>query len=519
MQINNRADEIQRFFEDSSNLTGGWASGVAFPENAGEISGFLKDASAKKIPVTVSGGGTGVAGGRVPFGGTVLSLEKLNRVIKIEKKSDGTGAALTEAGVTLADFQKEVAAAGLLYPPDPTETTAFLGGTVAVNASGARTFKFGPTRDYVTSLKIILATGDTLDLKRGEIFADEKNKLNLKTDSGRSITLALPTYKMPDIKHQAGFFYQPKMDAIDLFIGSEGALGVIYEIGLKLLPVLKGLVGLVIFFEKEKQALEFVSATRRLAKNSELIAPLGLEYLDHGSLNILRQKYSQTPEGACAILYEQEVIPEKTEEFLEEFLDYLENQKALVEKTWTFTSPKELDFFKEFRHSLPELVNEKIKRLGILKIGTDLAVPDNSLFEMAVFYREKIEDLGVEAVIFGHIGNNHFHVNFFPKNDAEVKKVKDTYLEFVKKAVALGGTVSAEHGIGKTKHLYLRELYGEKGLGEMAAIKKILDPNWILNRADVLPFEKRFFQNPSQFFIERKIFCFKRLIKPLFIFF
>jgi D-lactate dehydrogenase (cytochrome) len=487
MEINLQPDQIQRYLEDSSNLKGGFAEGVVFPKNADEISEFLKEANQKKIPATVSGGGTGVTGGRIPFGGMVLSLEKLNRILKIEKNKGGGGEAAAEAGVLLSDFQRCVAEKGLLYPPDPTETTAFLGGTVAVNASGARTLKYGPTRDYVNSLKVVLPGGDRLQLERGQFLADEKNNLNLITAGGRRLTVPLPTYKMPAIKHQAGFFYEPGMDAIDLFIGSEGTLGVIYEIGLKLISKLKGLVSLLVFFDSENKALEFVAATRNYSKNFDFLAPIALEYLDKESLEILRQKYSEIPKNTYAILYEQEIAPEETENFLEKFLGYLEQQKALADKTWTFSSEKEFEFLKEFRHSLPELVNEKIKRLGILKIGTDLAVPDEKIFEMMAFYRQAIADLAVEAVIFGHIGNNHFHVNFFPKNEAEVKKVKNAYLVFVRKAVALGGTVSAEHGIGKTKHEYLKELYSEKGLQEMAAIKKIFDPNWILNRDDVIP--------------------------------
>lgn len=490
MQINSNFDEIQRYLEDNSNLKGGFATGVAFPENEKELAEFLKDASRNKTAVTISAGGTGVTGGRVAFGGLVVSLEKFNRILKIEKFSEGeTGRVLVEAGVTLNDFQNELTKNKLFYPPDPTETTAFLGGTVACNASGARTFKFGPTRDYVIGLKIFLADGDGLVLKRGEIFADSDNKLNLVTQTSRKILVPLPTYQMPDVKHQAGFFYKPAMDAIDLFIGSEGVLGVITEIELKLLPALKGLVSFLIFSPQELDALKFVNETRNATKNSDFLDPMALEYLDAASLGILRQKFSQIPQGTYAILFEQEVAPEKSEEFLEKFLKYLESQNCLLDKTWTFSSEKEFEFLKDFRHSLPELVNEKIRQLGILKIGTDLAVPDEKIFEMVQFYRQKIAELGVEAVIFGHIGNNHFHVNFFPKTELEVKKVKELYLVFVKKAISLGGTVSAEHGIGKTKHPYLKELYGKKGLGEMARIKKILDPNLILNRDDVLPFD------------------------------
>src|ERR1043166_1475438 len=187
MIVKSEQDEIQSFLADASNMKGGRASRVPVPASPEEVAETLERATRERTPVSAAGAGTGIVGGRVPFGGVVLSTERLNRIAEIVRDDgaaqdgrrrtteDGEGSA-TEgrggratagAGVVLAEFQREVKARGLFYPPDPTETSCYLGGTVATNASGARTFKYGPTRRYVRRLKIALATGDLLDRRRG----------------------------------------------------------------------------------------------------------------------------------------------------------------------------------------------------------------------------------------------------------------------------------------------------------------------------------------------------------------
>src|SRR6266550_1878763 len=157
MLTKTQPDEIQSFLRDASHMRGGYAARVVFPENATEVGDLLAEASASQTPVTVSGAGTGTVGGRVPFGGIVLATDRLNRIKQIAHDDRDGGRAIAEAGVILGDFQRAVESEGLLYPPDPTERGCFLGGTVATNASGARTFKYGPTRNYVQRLKIALA--------------------------------------------------------------------------------------------------------------------------------------------------------------------------------------------------------------------------------------------------------------------------------------------------------------------------------------------------------------------------
>ncbi|QYO63941.1 FAD-binding oxidoreductase [Leptolyngbya sp. 7M] len=154
MQVKTQADELQSYLTDASNMPGGHADGLFVPDAAEELVGILREANESGIPVTISGARTGTVGGAVPFGGYIVSLERLNKIKSINKAEM---TATVEPGVILADFAKAVEAEGLFYPPDPTEWSCQIGGTVATNASGARSFKYGATREFVTGLTVILA--------------------------------------------------------------------------------------------------------------------------------------------------------------------------------------------------------------------------------------------------------------------------------------------------------------------------------------------------------------------------
>src|SRR5438132_50533 len=262
MLIKTRPDEIQSFLADASHMHGGYAARVVFPENATEVADLLAEANASQTPVTVSGAGTGTVGGRVPFGGIVLATDRLNRIKQIVHEND-SGTATAEAGVILNDLQRAVDAEKLFYPPDPTESSCFFGGTIATNASGARTFKYGPTRTYIRRLKVVLANGDVIDLRRGEVLASSDGLIGIPTSSAKTIEARLPSYQMPHTrKHAAGYFNAPRMDALDLFIGSEGTLGVIVEAEVGLLPKPEGLLSGVVFFATESDLLSFVAEAR-----------------------------------------------------------------------------------------------------------------------------------------------------------------------------------------------------------------------------------------------------------------
>jgi D-lactate dehydrogenase (cytochrome) len=516
-------DEIQSFLTDASYMREGNASAVVLPESADEVAEILAAATRDKTPVTVSGAGTGTVGGRIPSAGIILATDKLNQIKSLARYDQG-GRAVAEAGVRLADFQQFVDAEALLYPPDPTERSCFLGGTVATNASGARTFKYGPTRNYVMRLKIALATGELIDLRRGEVQANAEGQMTIPLPSGRVLEAQVPSYRMPQTrKHAAGYYVEPGMDAIDLFIGSEGTLGVILEVEAALLPKPEGLLSGVVFFDSEENLLAFVREARALSlANRKLGKPqadrLGalmekafevtsrqttqssptedkaggsldaraLEYFDDQSLTFLREKYATIPKEALgAIFFEQETTAATEELLMTEWLTLLERHDALADSSWFATNEQDQAKLREFRHQLPVLMNEWFARHRQRKVSTDMSVPDEAFAEMLSFYQDALRGSGLRYTIFGHIGDSHVHVNILPRNDDEAATAREIYLRFVQHAVEVGGTISAEHGIGKLKREYLRMLYSEEHLREMAALKRAFDPAGILGRGNI----------------------------------
>jgi D-lactate dehydrogenase (cytochrome) len=461
MQVKSNPDEIQSFLTDASFIRDGHADRVVLPESIEEVAAVLAAANRDRTPVTVSGGGTGTVGGRVPFGGIVLATNRLNKIKSIENDR-----AVAEAGVILADFQRAVDQKELLYPPDPTERGCFLGGTVATNASGARTFKYGPTRNYIEGLKVVLASGEVLDLRRS---------------SENILKIPLPTYRPPATrKNAAGYFIKPNMEAIDLFIGSEGTLGVICEIETRLIPKPQGLLSGVVFFANEADVLAFVAEAKSGAVDAR-----ALEFFDNESLNFLRQKYPEVPtEAVGAIFFEQETTDATEESILNQWLALLDKHHAFTD-SWFATNEQDQARLREFRHQLPVLMNEWFAHYKQRKVSTDMAVPDAAFPGLFDLYKQTLRSSGLRYTIFGHIGDNHVHVNILPRDENEAARAREFYVQFLKYAASVGGTLSAEHGVGKLKRDYLRLFYSDQQLSEMAALKKHFDPHGILGRGNI----------------------------------
>lgn len=504
MQVKTQREDFQDYLIDASNLAGGNAEKLFVPETKEEISKIVMEANEAGTAVTVSGARTGTVGGAIPFGGVVVSLEKF-KSLEIFKTDIG-GIAKVGAGVLLTDLQKAVDAEGLFYPPDPTEWSCQLGGTVATNASGARSFKYGSTRNYVERLEVVLPDGDFLNLKRSDVFS-ENGRIEIETQNGKKISAKLPTYDQPDVrKNTSGFISGEKIDAIDLFIGSEGTLGIVTEIELRLLPKPKGILSGIVFFSNEKDLVNLVREARRTSFQARgiddsvtrlragrtqdsrrddgvTIDATVLEYFDEKSLEFISEKFTETPEGMSgAIFFEQETNEENEDGLFEKWNGLLEKHNAEIERSWFAVNEQDLEKMREFRHALPVSVNERIVKNKQRKVGTDMAVPDDKFESFLRFYKTKLDESGLEYVIFGHIGDNHLHANMIPKNDDEMTKARHLYGRFIAQSIMLGGTISAEHGIGKLKSKYLYVMYGERYLNEMAELKKAFDRKGILGR-------------------------------------
>ena len=416
------------------------------PSKSEEVAEILRRASAANVPVTIAGAGTGLTGGSVAQGGWAISLEKF-RSIDVRD-----GHAIAGAGASLDELQAQAAHTRQFYPPDPTERTASVGGSIATNASGSRSFRYGSTRRWIQGLKVAFMDGRVADFQRGD-----------------AIDFPVPELPLPrSTKNTAGYALRPGMNWIDLLAGSEGTLGVILEADLTLLPAPEELLGGVIFFPSDREALDAVDAWRTIE------ALRMIEYFDGNSLALLRQRFAEVPHSAAAA-----VLIEQVGDDLEPWEPYAEGE------SWFALTPADRERFRGFRHALPEMVNDLMRRRGFLKLGSDFAVPVEANREMLRFYHQSLSQAGLDYVIFGHIGDAHVHVNILPASDAQFERGKHLMQEFARRAVSLGGTVSAEHGLGKRKSYLLSLQFTPEQIEAMKAVKKRLDPQWLLGRGNI----------------------------------
>jgi D-lactate dehydrogenase (cytochrome) len=475
------------YLEDASGFTQGWAERLVIPENADEVAIYLQTASLGHKPVTLTGGHTGVAAGCIPQGGALMSLERLNHTGAI-RPGPGGGVIQVGPAVRLDALKGEAAKSNLIYGPDPTERTATLGGNVSTNASGGQCFFYGTTREHVLGLTGVLSTGESFSVERGQSFA-HGDWLSLPLSSGRLLKFQRPDLPKLEVdKNAAGYFSRPDMDVMDLFIGMEGTLAVLTSLQLKLLPAPAGLFTLAIFFPDLDATLASVEAIRLALRQPGGIAPVSLEFMDENSLALIRPAFPGIPAAARAVLIvEQEFTGGQEENRLEQWSGFLASQHVPESMIWFAQTTNDRQRLRDFRHALPETVNTLVRQRKFQKVGTDMAVPVPVFRDMLDIYYRTLRDSGLDYLVFGHIGECHLHVNVLPRTAGEFAAAKQLYLEFARQVVARGGTVSAEHGIGKIKHDFLRIMVGEQGFREMARVKRILDPALILNRGNVFP--------------------------------
>ncbi len=486
-----------------------------------QVAETLNDARDRDGEVTVSAGRTGIVGGAVPPSGTLLSLERMDRVLGV-RRTDGDGFILrAQPGISVAALRERLESGdlgldpsaldagerealdaltsderGWFYPPDPTEDTAHLGATVATNASGARSYRYGATRKHVAGLRVVLPCGEVVDVDRGSCSADGR-RFEIVTGAGRT-AFEVPSYRMPSTKNAAGYFAGSGMDLIDLFTGSEGTLGVITEVRLFLTRKPEGILSALAFFDSDEDAVAFVSQARDEAD------PLALEFFGSRSFDFLRERKTEEGQGSeipelpddarAGIIFEQDYVENDLMDLYEKWEALLSAHGSSMERTWGGLEESEIVRLKALRHGVAEEVNSAIARAKaehpeIHKVGTDAAVPRGQLPGMLAYCRELLEPQGLRYIIFGHIGDSHLHLNIMPGTPDELARGKEMATAVAGRAVELGGTVSAEHGIGRIKHEFLRIMYGDEGLAQMAAVKRALDPDGVLNRGVMFPAE------------------------------
>lgn len=489
MIIKTNKDEFLDYLHDAANIRGD-SEQLYIPETGTELSQLIRKLYADKTAFTISAKRTGLVGSAVPQGSVLISTEKLNRIKKIDIAEKTIS---VEAGVLVADIQTALFAEGFFYAPDPTEENSSIGGNIATNASGAKSFKYGATRNHVLELEIILPDGEELHLKRGMCVA-AGYKLRLTTSSGQNRNVILPEYPLPYVKNTAGYYVKKNMDAIDLFIGSEGTLGVITAAKLKIIPIAYHNFSAVLFFPKEEDGLEFIkkavekTAVSRENNDPRGINPRAIEYFDSNALKYASGDYPNIPSGSgCAVWIEQELSAEDEDILLSEWYSLFLKFKVDVDKIWVATDRTEEKKIAAFRHSLPARVNEYIAKNNFRKIGTDVAVETKDFRKFYFEIKEMTRQTGLDFVTYGHFGDSHIHLNMLPKNEREFEVARANYDAICRLAIKYNGTVSAEHGIGKTKRHLLLGMFGLPNLKKMALLKMSFDPHLLLNPGNIIP--------------------------------
>ena len=429
---------------------------VARPTSEQEVVEILRQAHAERTAVTCAGGQTSTTGASIADTGIALGMRGLDGVIDLDED------ALTvrvRAGTWLGELKRRMAQAGYLFPPDPTsEDDVTIGGAVACNASGARSLRYGPMRSHVLSLRVALASGDVIDVRRTGL---EKNT--------------------------AG--YAIAQEPVDWFVGSEGTLGVILEAELALEPLPRRVTGLGIPFSSEADALAFVVA----AREADDLAPRCLEFFDARAFAIARAARGDDSwaSDACALVYAEEAPSDESDDDppLDEWLFLAARHGARDDDVLAFDSEGALRDARHMRHAVPATMNERgasFRSAGGRKVSTDWAVPYRKLGDAIHAARRLADDAGIEqAVTYGHAGNGHPHQNFVARDVGELARIERVVEETLRQVIALGGTVSAEHGIGKLKRRWLPLQLHPTQLGIMRAVKRELDPLGILAPGNV----------------------------------
>jgi D-lactate dehydrogenase (cytochrome) len=507
---------VAAHLEDAAHYPGGYAAGVIHPRSEADIANLLVR-STHVLPVGVQ---SSLTGGATPFGEVVLSTRRLHGVQRAAGSRVTVG-----AGVALADLQAALRERAAVLPPTPTFDGASAGGSVATTAAGAATFKYGSIRDWVDALTVVLACGEVLDLSRGDCRA-EGGCFRIETGGG-TITVPVPSYRMPDVpKRSAGYYAAPDMDLIDLFIGSEGTLGVMTQVTFRTLTPAPAIALALVFCPSERMALDLVSELRRAsietwrARDPAGIDACAIEHMDGRSLALLRDYGDvarldlEIPGGTAAALLVQLELPAGTnaasaydqiesalsadarDGSLVRFCRVLERY-GLLDRT-ELAPPGDAQRqaqLARFRESVPERVNHLVgsaKRevdQRIEKTAADMIVPFDKFAEMMDVYTRGFADRGLAFAIWGHISDGNVHPNVIPRSYDDVVQGRQAILEFGREVAKLGGCPLAEHGVGRSpvKQALLRQLYGGAGIDEMRAVKRALDPAWKLAPGVIFP--------------------------------
>lgn len=415
---------------------------VVFPSSAEEVSKILKLANEHRFPVIPRGQGSGLTGGSIPmYGGVILVFTRMNRILEIDAENL---VATVEPGVITFDLQQEAAKYGLFYPPDPASFKySSVGGNVAECAGGPNSLKYGVTRDYVIGLEVVKPTGEII-------------KTGVKT-----------------MKGVVGY------DLTRLFVGSEGTLGIVTKIVMKLIPLPEAKATILALFQEVEDAAAAVSAII-----AAKVVPSTIEFMDKASIKCSEQASPMgLPEGIGGLLLievdgDRESIRPQVEKVRKIVLDKNAIRCDVTE------DPQEADRFWQARRVL----SQATYNLNPVKIAEDVVVPRSHIPTLIRSLEEMEKRFGIPILSFGHAGDGNFHVSIMIKDTPEDRAKAEKAVEAIfEETIRLGGTLSGEHGIGTTKSAYLGMELSHEVIKTMKKIKELFDPNNILNPGKIFP--------------------------------
>jgi len=435
-------DELICYGYDGTKQTGRPDAAVR-PGAAQEVADVLCLADERMVPVYPRGAATGLTGGCVPiFGGIVVDTGRMNRILEID--SDNL-VAVVEPGVVTGEFQRIVEGRALFYPPDPASSDyCTLGGNVAEGAGGLRCIKYGVTRDYVLGLEVALPGG------------------SLIRTGGRAL------------KNVTGY------DLTRLIVGSEGTLGIVTQITVRLVPRPEAVRTLVAQFDSADDALSVVVETTRAG-----IVPRVLEFMDSATLNALRDyaEFGFPEEARTVLLIECDGRAEAVDRETEAVARICREAGAIeVEQA-------ESEEERERAWSSRRAISPALYNINKAKINEDICLPRTKIVEMIGFINDLCDGPGVSAACFGHAGDGNIHVNFLydPEDSEKVERVERAVEKMFRKTIELGGTLSGEHGIGTAKAPYMSIEFPDEITMLMRQLKRVFDPNGILNPGKLFP--------------------------------
>ena len=440
-------DIIQGYLRDASNIEGA-ATQLFRPETPEDVAEILCWCTRHEVPLTVSGCRTSTTGSATPIGGAILSMEFFNTIHSVSE---------VDANVLLGAYQHYLESRQVCFPPDPTSRhECSIGGAISCNASGARSFYFGSIRSWVDAVEVVFPTGEIRIVDRQTPFPSNWPSVS---------------WTLPRVKTSAG--YQSCDNLLDLLIGQEGTLGVITKAWLRTIPSFE-VNTVLVFFNTRQDCLHCAHLVREQSQKDE-IRVYSVEYFDRNAIGFMTCRLPHIPEAACGLIIEFD------EENMSSLLNILECSNALLEYTMLEESTVGQRIVQQARHAIPAGINEQLVRNNMPKVGTDFAVP----FERLSWMMDAYDEVDLPKVLFGHIGDAHLHLNMLPRTASELEYARELYVELARIALSYGGTVSAEHGIGKIKRQLLAEMVGLETIRTFQDLKKVVDPAWILGRGNI----------------------------------